>query len=159
MRSSRALLSTLIVAGMLVLAAPAVAHAAPRPEPVDPGIAQMLRDIPGGVLVDSRHAVWPALDMEAVAPGAAGASSRAVGTCATGRICAYSGGTMSGTSVSWGTCGTLPVPSSFIPRSLANARTSGYAQARNSGGGVLGTANAGSWVNVSGTATTVRCIL
>lgn len=160
MASSRIVLTGLLVAGLLTLSAPAAASAATHHDPVDPQIVQMLEEIPGGVLIDARHAVWPALDMEVVVPAPGGsAASRAVGACATGRICAYSGGSMSGTTVSWGTCGTLSVPSGFVPRSLANARTSGYAQARTSSGGVLATANAGAWVGVGGTATTVRCVL
>ncbi|MFF7292759.1 hypothetical protein ACFY9N_09525 [Microbacterium sp. NPDC008134] len=161
MRSTRAVLSALIVAGLLVASAPAAASAATGADEVDPQIAQMLDEIPGGVLIDSHRAVWPELDMEVTVPGAVGgfASRAAVGSCATGRICAYSSGSLMGTSVSWGTCGILTVPSGFVPRSLANARSSGYAQARNSAGGVLATANAGAWANVGGTAKTVRCVL
>ncbi|MFK3833646.1 MULTISPECIES: hypothetical protein [unclassified Microbacterium] len=161
MRPPRAVFSALIVAGLLVVATPAAASAATGGDEVDPQIAQMLDEIPGGVLIDAHRAVWPALDMEVTVPSGPGGlfARAAVGNCASGRICAFSAGSLSGTSVSWGTCGTLTVPSGFVPRSLANARSSGYAQARNSAGGVLATANAGGWVNVGGTAKTVRCVL
>ncbi|MFK0400907.1 hypothetical protein ACIQTT_01110 [Microbacterium sp. NPDC090225] len=161
MRSPRAVLTALIVAGLLVVSAPAAASAATGEDEVDPTIAQMLDEIPGGVLIDAHRAVWPALDMEVTVPSVLGgfAARAAVGSCANGRICAYSNGSLSGTTVTWGTCGTLTVPTGFVPRSFANARSSGYAQARNSAGGVLATANAGAWANVGGTAKTVRCVL
>lgn len=161
MRPTRAVLAAVLVAGLLMASAPAAASAAMSDDDVDPQIARMLDEIPGGVLLDPNRAVWPALDMEVTVPSALGglASRAAVGNCASGRICAFSSASLSGTSVTWGTCGTLTVPSGFVPRSLANARSSGYAQARNSAGGVLATANAGGWVNVGGTAKTVRCVL
>lgn len=159
MRSSRAVLSAVILAIVLAASVP-VAASASTPDEVDPQIAQMLDDIPGGVLVDAHHAVWPALDMEVTAPQAVrGFGARAVGGCATGRICVYSGSSLTGLAVSWGTCGTLGVPAGFVVRSLADARASGYAQARNSAGSVLATASAGGWANVGGAATTIRCVL
>jgi len=159
MRSSRAVLSALILAALLGASVPAAASAS-SPEEIDPQIAQMLEEIPGGVLISGHHAVWPALDMEVTAPQAVhGFAARAVGGCATGRVCVYSGSALTGVAVSWGTCGVLSVPGGFVVRSLADARTSGYAQARNSAGSVLATASAGGWVNVGGTSTTVRCVL
>lgn len=135
----------------------AASAASPDDVDVDPRIAQLLEQNPGGILIDGTHAVWPGLDMEVSVPRTGGFASRSVGGCTTGRICAYTG-QLTGLTVSWGTCGTLAVPSGFVPRSLANARGSGYAQARSSGGSVLGTAYAGGWSAVGGTATTVRCV-
>ena len=60
--------------------------------------------------------------------------------------------------LSWGSCTTITIPSSFATRSAANARTSGYMQVRN-GASVLATINANAWGNVSGSATNIRCFL
>ena len=146
----------LLVAALLLSGAPVAASAA-TPDDVDPQIAQLLEDNPGGILIDGTHAVWPELGMEASVTRSGGAAARSVGPCATGRICIFTG-QLTGLTVSWSICGTLPVPSGFVPRSLVNARPSGYAQARSGSGSVLATAYAGSWVPVGGTATTVRCV-
>jgi len=146
----------LLVAALLLSGAP-VAASASTPDDVDPQIEQLLEDNPGGILIDGTHAVWPELGMEASVTRSRGPAARSVGPCATGRICVFTG-QLVGLTVSWSICGTIPVPSGFAPRSLVNARSSGYAQARSSSGGVLATAYAGSWVPVGGTATTVHCV-
>ncbi len=156
MKRNRTGLVGLLVAALLLSGAPAAASAA-TPDDVDPQIAQLLKDNPGGILIDNTHAVWPELGMEASVTRSAGPAARSVGPCATGKICIFTG-QLGGLTVSWSICGTIPVPSGFVPRSLVNARSSGYAQARSSGGGVLATAYAGSWVPVGGTATSVHCV-
>ncbi|WP_295791901.1 peptidase inhibitor family I36 protein [uncultured Microbacterium sp.] len=118
-----------------------------------PDIAAALDEIPGGVVIDSHHAHWPDLGMSIDVPDE---HDRAVGSCATGNVCAYSGSGLSGTRVSWSTCGTY-APGITV-RSIANARSAGYAQARSSSGSVLATAIAGSSANVSGAVADVRCV-
>ncbi|WP_353115068.1 hypothetical protein [Microbacterium sp.] len=132
---------------------------------VDPEIAAVMAEVPGGVLLDPHHAVWPALDMEMLVPAGSSAresslvgmaSAQSVGSCATGRFCAFSAAKMGGAQLSWGTCTTVSV-SSFTPKSIANARSSGYVQAL-SGSTVLATANAGASANVFGSASSLRCV-
>jgi len=151
-----------VAAGFLLavaMVAPASASSGDeQPVDVDPQVARMLEEVPGGVLVDAKHAVWPELHMELIVPSSASSLARAaVGSCATGLICLYDGYSLSGTKLTFGTCGISTVPSSFATRSLANARSSGYTQARN-GTTVLATASAGGWTNVYGTTTNIRCV-
>ncbi|MHC9044297.1 hypothetical protein ACYX8G_06945 [Microbacterium saperdae] len=150
---------TLMLAAVFAIGAvPAAATAA---EPVivpEPAIAEMLAEVPGGVLIDSNHAVWPELDMEMTVPVASGVSARAVAGCATGKICAFNAAFADGNFLSFGTCGIHSIPSSFTVKSVANARSSGTAQARN-GTTVLKTISAGTYQNTTGTVTNIRCIL
>lgn len=124
-----------------------------EPDSIHPDIADALRRVPGGVVIDATHAEWPELDMSIDVPTD---EERAVGSCATGNVCAFNGTGLSGTRVSWSTCGTYSP--GITVRSIANARSAGYAQARSSSGSVLATAIAGSWANVSGTVADVRCV-
>ncbi|MDQ1174944.1 hypothetical protein QE430_003251 [Microbacterium testaceum] len=118
-----------------------------------PDIAAALREIPGGVVIDSHHAEWPELGMTMDVPSG---TERAVGSCADGNVCAFSGSSLSGTRVSFSTCGTYSP--GITVRSIADARSSGYVQARSSSGSVLATAIATSWANVSGTVATLNCV-
>jgi hypothetical protein len=146
--------------GALLIGAPAFADTgAGEGDRIEPLIVEVMAEVPGGVIVDARHAVWPDLGMELVV-GTQGraASAAAVGSCATGTVCVYTGSSLSGARLSWSTCGVLPIPSSFAAKSIADARSGGYAQARNNAT-VLATAPAGGWANFSGTANNVRCVL
>lgn len=147
------------VLGLVVALGSAPANASVKDDGgVDPLISAVLEEVPGGIVIDAAHAVWPELDMELSVPSASGVSARSVQNCATGKICAYSGTSLSGSVLTFGTCGILSVPASFSVKSAANARSSGYAQPRN-GSTVLTTVYAGSWGNVSGTTTNIRCVL
>lgn len=123
------------------------------PEDLHPDVAGALERVPGGVVIDARHAHWPELGMRIDVPAD---DDRAVGSCATGNVCAFSGTGLSGTRVSWSSCGTY-APGITV-RSIANARSAGYVQARSSSGSVLATAIAGSSANVSGAVADVRCV-
>ena len=109
--------------------------------------------------VDGNHAVWPRLDMELEVPTASqrSLSASSVGPCPSDRICLFSGYSLGGTMLSFGTCGIHTVPSTFSARSLAHARATGYTQARN-GTTVIATAYAGGWANIYSTATNIRCV-
>ncbi|PRB11368.1 hypothetical protein CQ047_03795 [Microbacterium sp. MYb72] len=149
--ASVALGTLFVVAG----AGPAMAES---PEEVDPLVVQMLEDVPGGVLVDATHAEWPELGMALTVPTAGDLSARtASGSCASGLICVYKLPSLSGAFLSYSGCGVLAVPGDWTVRSMDNNRASGYAQARNVTT-VLATANAGSWTNVGGTTTNIRCV-
>jgi|EndMetStandDraft_3_1072993.scaffolds.fasta_scaffold722870_2 hypothetical protein len=158
MKRTRVMLALMFAAVFAIGSVPAMASAAePNIDP-DPAIVEMLAEVPGGVLIDSNHAVWPELDMEMTVPGASGVSARAVAGCATGKICAYNAAFADGNSLSFGTCGIHSIPSNFTVKSVANARSSGTAQARN-GTTVLKTISAGTYQNTSGTVTNIRCNL
>ncbi|KAB1887972.1 hypothetical protein F6W70_09530 [Microbacterium maritypicum] len=146
---------------LAAMVAPPMASASTDVADLHPDIAQALEEIPGGVAVDATHAYWAEWDMDLRVLGSAGLAARSVGSCATGKICAYTSASLVNMYVSWGACSTsLPVPNSsqYAMRSLANARSTGYAQARN-GTTVLATANAGGWTNVAGTPNSIRCVL
>lgn len=128
-------------------------------EETAPLIVEVMDEVPGGIVIDGNHAVWPELGMTLTVPSRGEVGLRAaVGACATGQVCAFTGGSVTGAKLSWTTCSTHTIPSSFVTRSIADARSSGSLQARN-GSTVLATAPANGWANVSGTANNVRCIL
>lgn len=120
----------------------------------EPRIAAVMAEVSGGVLLDEYHAVWPKLGMEMEVPG--GAAPFPVGGCATGYVCVFDAANASGAKISWSTCGN-PSVSSFTVRSIANARSSGYAQARY-GTTVRATTNAGAYANVFSSVNNVRCV-
>ncbi|MDF2559593.1 MAG: hypothetical protein K0R99_1039 [Microbacterium sp.] len=157
MKHTNALPAVLLGLVLVMGAAPATAAAEDDRE-VDPLVAAVLEEVPGGVLIDGRHAVWPKLDMELAVPAASGMASLSVGSCTTGRICAYNSTSLGGGSLSFGTCGVHTIPSSFPVKSVANARSIGSVQARN-GSTILKTVAAGTWSNVSGTVTNLRCLV
>ena len=154
-RLTAALLTALVGLALTAGATPAVADSADEQDPL---MTAMLEEVPGGVIVDEGRVVWPRLDMELnVRPGQA-TVAREVEKCASGRICAFNAVNQGGSSLTFGTCGTHPIPSAFVTRSLANARSSGSVQARN-GLTVLATVYPGNWTNLIGTVTTLRCVL
>jgi hypothetical protein len=157
MRRSKTLAA--IILGMVVTlgATPAMAAESGDRE-VDPAVAAMLEEVPGGIVVDATRAVWPELGMELQVTAKSSISARTVGGCATGKTCAFSLASLGGNILSFSSCSVNAVPASFVTRSAANARTSGYMQARN-GSSVLATISAGNWSNVSGTVTNLRCVL
>lgn len=157
MKRATVLAAALLGLVMTLGAAPAMA-AGQEDREVDPQVAAMLEEVPGGVVIDATHAVWPELDMELTVRAESGVAARSVGSCATGKICAYNATSLGGSALSFGSCGVSAVPSSFTVKSVANARSTGSVQARN-GTTVLKTVYAGSWSNVTGTVTNLRCLL
>lgn len=148
-----------ILLGLVIALGATPAYAAdPGGRAVDPQVVAMLEEVPGGIVIDATHAVWPELDMELSVSSASGISARSVGACATGKFCAFNATSIGGSVLSFSTCGVNAIPSSFSVKSVANARTSGSLQARN-GTTVLKTVSAGSWSNVTGTVTNLRCLL
>lgn len=150
-----------VVAGLVFGSMSATSAMATTGEPpLDPQIVAIMEEVPGGVLLDAYHVVWPALDMALTVPhseGAAASARAAVGGCATTRACLFTGYNLSGTILSWGTCGYHSIPNTFIARSVAHARSSGSTQAR-AGTSVVATAGANSWVNIYGTTDNILCL-
>lgn len=138
---------------LLVLGASHPAHA--DTTSVHPDVQYALSVVPGGTLVDPLTAVWPATGMTLSASASA---PRAVGTCATGQFCAYSGANRSGTKLSWSACGTVSTSALATVGSVANARSSGKVHALNSANAVLTTVAAGGSVNVVGATRSLRCV-
>lgn len=154
----RTIVAATLLGAMLALGA-VPAQAAPQgDDAVDPEIIAMLEEVPGGVIIDSTHAVWPALGMELSIRSVSLRSARSVGSCATDRLCAYSAGSLGGNKLTFSVCGVNTIPSTFVAKSVANARSTGYVQARN-GSVTVNTVNAGSWANLAGAVNNLRCVL
>lgn len=102
-----------------------VAEASGSSFDVHPDVAYALSVQPGGVATSYWSAVWVDAGMRLDVP-----SARAVGTCATGSVCAFSAGALAGTKLSWTTCGSHSTAALAQVGSIANARASGTLQAR-----------------------------
>lgn len=153
MRRISTLVATAVAIAAMVFTGQA-AYASESPTIPAADIAAVMEAIPGGALIDAHHASWPDLGLEMTSSEAL--APFAVGTCGTGSVCAFSGANLSGSKLSWTTCGTFAT-TAFTVRSIADARSTGYLQARN-GTTVVATANAGKSANVFGTVTNVRCV-
>lgn len=155
----RAALAVFALSVALVLGA-SPAHADTAQPEVAPEIASALERVPGGVVIDYWTAEWPAQEMRLEVPNMSNARSsaaaRAVGTCATGRICAFGGYATAGAKLSWTGCGPYSTSAIGTVRSIANARSSGTMYARN-GAAVTAYTGAGTWTNVFRPVSTVKC--
>lgn len=136
------MLSILALAGALMTTAPMPAVAADGASTVHPDVAYALAVEPGGVPMSYSSASWPELGMRIDVP-----MGRAVGTCATGSICAFSTSGLGGTKLSWTTCGSKSTAALSQVGSIGNARSSGTLQARQ-GATVRASASANSQANV-----------
>lgn len=115
-----------------------------------------LETVPGGIALSERHAVWPALGMTLTVGSP---MARSVGSCATGTFCAYSGGGLSGTKLAFTICTNVSTAALRAVGSIANGRVSGKVHAKNSSGGVLGTAFANGSANVPPGTVSLLCTL
>lgn len=120
-------LGALALSLVLVLNVSAGAAATEHREPVHPDVAYALAAEPGGVATSYTTAEWAATGMKLEVPTV---TARAVGSCATGSICAFSGTGIGGTKLSWSTCGSKSTSALERVGSIANARSSGSLQAR-----------------------------
>lgn len=154
----------LAAAGVLALLALGVAAPPAAADDLSPEVSYALSTVPGGEIVDGETVYWPDLGMTLTVPsGNASARSAsiagAIGSCPSGSVCAYKGANLTGARLSWTTCATHSTTAlGSSPRSIADARSTGYLQARN-GTIVVATAFAQSWNNVTATSTSVRCVL
>lgn len=129
----------------LVLLAPTMATASTDSPDVHPDVAYALQVEPGGVVLDYYSAYWPDALMRIDVPNPA---ARAVGSCATGSMCAFAGQGLGGTKISWATCGSKSVAGlGGQVGSVANARSSGTVQAKQ-GTTVRASASVNTYANV-----------
>ncbi|TQJ31066.1 hypothetical protein [Microbacterium sp. SLBN-146] len=142
----RRALAAIAVGVALALSTPAMAGAVEKND-VHPDVAYALAAVPGGVAEGYYSAAWPETGMRVDVPNG---MLRAVGSCATGSICAYSGTGLAGTQLSWSTCGQKSTAALSQVRSIANARSSGILSARQVTT-VRAWASANSWANVPST--------
>jgi hypothetical protein len=129
-RTALALASAAVLA--LTLCAPVAANAAEAP--LQERIDAVLKEFPGGTQVGDDSVSWQRGDILLTLEG--GSSARAVGSCLTGKYCAWSGTGYSGSKLTFSACSSGGIANSLAPlgglaRSLANARTSGTVHAKN----------------------------
>lgn len=106
-------------------------------------IDEVLAEQPGSTQTSWNEVVWDNGDVT-LTLASEGISTFAVGSCATGKFCAYSGTFLSGSRLTFSSCGTHSTTSIGTVRSIANARSSGSVQGKNSANTVLVTVGAGS---------------
>lgn len=141
-----------IVAGTLLALVLGITPSTAVENEIDPRIAAALAELPGGVATSSDTAEWPDLGITfSVAPIAA----RAVGSCATGTVCAYSRSGLGGSVTSYSGCSSWPVIGAI--GSVANARTSGWVDARSGAGATLRRIGYNNWADVPTTTKTITC--
>ncbi len=133
------------------LSSPAVAA-----EPsVDERVEVVLKQFPGGTRVAVNEVSWDGGNV--VLTFASGATTKSVGSCATGKFCAFSAGSLGGSKLTFSSCtatnSTAPLG---VVRSFANARSSGTVYAYNGSTSVASTA-ASSWTNTTATITRLGC--
>ena len=146
------LAATLI--GLLVLAFGIAAPAHADEPDLHPDIAYALAALPGGIPTGTTSAEWPDLGITYTIETR---SARAVGTCATNLICAYRTAGLGGAKVTFSGCSTWSTTAFGGVGSVANARTSGWANARNSSGTVLKHVPYGTWADVPAGVTSIAC--
>jgi hypothetical protein len=148
----RRLLLVAAVSAALTLSPTAAATAA-EPD-LDPDVAHALDALPGGVLVDESTVQWPRLGMTLTV---AAESVLSVGTCSTGYVCAYSGSNRTGSRLSFAGCSVWSTAALPSVGSVANARTSGWVNARNASGASIAYAGYGMSVNTPAGVTSIAC--
>lgn len=143
-----------IAVAVLVAAtlSPAVAHAS---DDLHPDVEYALEAVPGGIAIGDATVVWPELGMTLTTGSA---FARAVGNCATGTYCAYSGSGMGGSKLTFAVCTNVSTSALRSVGSIANGRSSGLVRAR-SGATVLGTAGPNSSTDVGIGTTNLLCTL
>ncbi|MFT4157519.1 MAG: hypothetical protein QM630_06270 [Microbacterium sp.] len=118
-------------------------------------VDEVLAEFPGGVQTGRGEITW---DDGEVILTLVDVTAKAVGTCASGRFCAYTGTYMSGAKISFTNCsGTNSVaPLGSAVHSFANARSSGTVHAYN-GSTSVGSTTAGTYKNTTATVTRLGC--
>lgn len=125
------------------LSANAVAGEKTMQERVD----QVLLEYPGGTQIAANEISWEDGAVVLTLAPTGGVTPLAVGSCATDSYCAYNGSGLSGSKLTFWDCGTYSTTVLGTVRSVANARTGGYVDAKNSGGSVLATIYAGNSIS------------
>lgn len=129
----------------LALSAPIAAIAAPVADTLQTRVDAVLSEFPGGTQTGLNQITWDGGAMILTLEDTSGGIGLfAVGSCATGYHCAYSGNALSGNKLSLSGCDTTHSTAALgVVRSIANAHSSGYVQAKNASGSVLSTVYAG----------------
>lgn len=118
--------------------------AAASGETMQERVDMVLLEYPGGTQIAPNEVAWEDGTVVLTLAATDGIAPFAVGSCATGSYCAYNGSGLSGSKMTFSTCGTYSTTALGAVRSVANARTSGYVAAKNSSGRVLATVSSGS---------------
>ena len=149
-----------VVAVLLALGGTSAAHADPGDD-LQAQVDSILAENPGGTQTGPNTIEWEdgtiefTLEMD-------GYASRSIGSCATGTYCVYNGLALTGSKLAFSTCASANYSTAALPgtvRSVADAESSGYVQAKDSGGSVLATIFAGtSLSNAPAGITQVRCV-
>lgn len=121
---------------------------------IHPEILHALNAVPGGQATTATSAEWPELGITFTVDLP---TTRAVGSCATGLICAYRNGSLGGARITFSGCSTWSTTGFGAVGSVANARTSGWANARNTAGTVLTHVPYGTWANVPAGVASIAC--
>ena len=145
-----------VAAAALLVFAPGVGAAQAATSPLQLGIDEILAAYPGGTQVGEREISWDG--GEVILTLEPEFTTFAVGNCATGSFCAYTGANRSGTKVSFTNCSATNSTSVLGKpvRSVANARSSGSVRAYNGSSTVL-TVAAGGTSNTTSTVTRLGC--
>lgn len=147
---------------VLGFAPAAAAHAddddqAEGTNPLQDQVDRILEAHPGGTQIAENQIAWDGGDVVLTIPSEDVSGLAAVGSCATGRFCAYSGSNQGGLQLSFSSCtGTNSTAPIGAVRSVTNARSSGTVSAFN-GSSVVLTVGAGSTANTSATITRLGC--
>jgi hypothetical protein len=130
-------MSLAVAACTLLLLALSAGPAAASPEALttQDKIDRVLAEFPGGEQLTSTTVAWD--DGAALLTFESDSAARAIGSCATGSYCAWSGTSYTGTKMSFTGCSAGGTSSSLaalggVVRSMANARSSGTVRAYNS---------------------------
>lgn len=154
----KVVITAALALSLVFIAAPAQAE---QPDTVQDQIDHALSEIPGGVQTGSNTVEWEdgAVTLTVADPN--GSVLFAVGSCATGAYCAYSDLSLTGSKLSFTTCNTTVSTAALLTgvRSIANARSTGYVQAKNGSGTTLATIYAGGQLNSAPTGVIqLRCV-
>lgn len=143
---ARTFVTSVVALALVAGVSPGAQAAASAPEEsLQARIEAVLAKFPGGTQIGPNEISWDGGQIVlTLQGGTVGAETFAVGSCATDAHCAYSGTYQSGSKLTFWACSTT-VSTSAIgqARSVANARSSGYVDAKNSSGSVLATIWAG----------------
>ena len=135
----------MVMAGTLIaLVALLIAPGSARAEEVDrpdgtlsvqQRIDEAMQARPGGIQFSATEISWD--DGAVVLTVDGGVGPHAIGSCATGAFCAWDGANLTGSKLSFTSCGTHSTAGLSVVRSIANARSSGSVKAKNASGTVL----------------------
>lgn len=146
MKTARTIRLSLLAAASaaaLTLGGALGASAAESRESMQERVDEVLREHTGGTQIAPNEIAWEDGAVVLTLAPTDGIAPLAVGSCATGSYCAYSGSALSGSKLTFSTCGTYSTTVLGSVRSVANARSSGHVDAKNSSGSVLATVSSG----------------